>query len=121
MTIVDLIPASSRPYIGGSTDNSVLNLVLGYNGLGRIFGQSGPAGGGPGGGVGDGFGGVAGLLRLFNTEIGGQIMWLLPFSAAALGGGLWLHRQAPRTSLARAGYVLWGGWLLTHFAAFSFA
>ena len=36
--IVQLIPARSRPYIGGSTDNTVLELVLGYNGLDRILG-----------------------------------------------------------------------------------
>ncbi|TMR08037.1 glycosyltransferase family 39 protein, partial [Nonomuraea turkmeniaca] len=42
MVIVDLWPAESRPYIGGSTDNSVWDLVIGYNGLGRIFGQGRP-------------------------------------------------------------------------------
>src|SRR5207244_13144040 len=42
---------SPKPYIGGSTDGTVLDLVFGYNGLGRIFGQSfGRAeAGGPGG------------------------------------------------------------------------
>ncbi len=40
MVIVDLIPASSRPYIGGSTDNTVWDLVIGYNGFGRIFGAA---------------------------------------------------------------------------------
>jgi 4-amino-4-deoxy-L-arabinose transferase-like glycosyltransferase len=121
MTIVDLIPASSRPYIGGSTDNSVLNLVLGYNGLGRIFGESGPAGGGPGSGGGAGFGGQAGLLRLFNSENGGQISWLLPLAAIGLAAGIWARRREPRVDMARAAYVMWGGWLLTHFMVFSFA
>ena len=36
---VALWPAADRPYIGGSTDNSAIELALGYNGLGRIFGQ----------------------------------------------------------------------------------
>src|SRR3989442_13724728 len=44
LVIVDAIPPAYRPYIGGSTDNSGGNLVLGYNGLGRIFGQVGPSG-----------------------------------------------------------------------------
>ncbi|MCD2193874.1 glycosyltransferase family 39 protein, partial [Actinomycetospora endophytica] len=35
VALVQLWPASSRPYIGGSTDNSLLELALGYNGLGR--------------------------------------------------------------------------------------
>lgn len=52
---VDLTPAANRPYIGGSKTNSVLELALGYNGLGRVTGQGenfGPGGGRgfPGGG-----------------------------------------------------------------------
>jgi len=39
LTIVDSVPPASRPYVGGSSDNSVLDLALGYNGLGRVFGQ----------------------------------------------------------------------------------
>ena len=71
VALVELWPASARPYIGGSTNNSVLELVFGYNGLGRISGGSGPGGGGAG------FSGAAGVLRLFNGELGGQISWLL--------------------------------------------
>ncbi len=122
MLIVDAIPAGMRPYIGGSTDNSVLNLVLGYDGLGRIFGQG--RGGAPvsgGGGFGGGFGGQTGLLRLFNNQIAGEVSWLLPFVGVLLLFGLWARRSAPRTDLARASYVLWGLWLATHFAVFSYA
>ncbi|HVH25087.1 MAG TPA: glycosyltransferase family 39 protein [Pseudonocardia sp.] len=39
VALVELWPASSRPYIGGSTNNSILELALGYNGLSRIFGR----------------------------------------------------------------------------------
>jgi len=46
MVVVDAWPASSRPYIGGSTDNTVLDLALGYNGFNRVEGQV--SGGGPG-------------------------------------------------------------------------
>ncbi|HTD77904.1 MAG TPA: glycosyltransferase family 39 protein, partial [Chloroflexota bacterium] len=90
LVIVDAIPPAYRPYIGGSTDNSVLNLVLGYNGLGRLFGQGGPSGA-PSGAVvggGAGFGGATGLFRLFSTEIGGQIAWLIPLAVVSLGVGL---------------------------------
>ena len=41
VALVELWPASSRPYIGGSTNNSLLELALGYNGLGRLLGGSG--------------------------------------------------------------------------------
>jgi 4-amino-4-deoxy-L-arabinose transferase-like glycosyltransferase len=41
IALVELTPASHRPYVGGSTDNTELNLTLGYNGLGRVEGQVG--------------------------------------------------------------------------------
>ncbi|GLZ46197.1 glycosyl transferase [Actinomycetospora sp. NBRC 106375] len=122
--LVDLWPADSRPYIGGSTDNTLLDLVLGYNGLGRILGGEGNGGGGgPGGGAGGGdtgFGGSTGITRMFNASFGGQISWLLPAALVALVAGLWLTRRAPRTDRARAGLVLWGGWLLVTGLVFSF-
>ena len=45
LALVSLWPRDSRPYIGGSTDNSLLQLALGYNGLGRVFGGDGNPGG----------------------------------------------------------------------------
>lgn len=36
---VELWPAESRPWIGGSQNNSILELTLGYNGLGRLNGN----------------------------------------------------------------------------------
>jgi 4-amino-4-deoxy-L-arabinose transferase-like glycosyltransferase len=41
IALVELTPASQRPYVGGSTDNTESNLTLGYNGLGRVEGQVG--------------------------------------------------------------------------------
>ena len=120
VAVVELTPAGLRPYIGGSTNNSVLDLIFGYDGLGRIFGASGSpcAGAAQGGGI--GFGGTAGILRLFNSEFAGQIAWLLPFAGIALVSGLWLRRRAPRTDPKRAGYLLWGLWLAVHVIVFSF-
>ena len=118
---VELIPAASRPYIGGSTNDSALDLVLGYDGLGRIFGQGG-GGGAPGGGPGGagGFSGTPGILRLFNAQLGGQIAWLLPMSLIGLAAGLVARFRAPRTDLARAAFLMWGLWLLVHAVVFSF-
>ncbi|MFJ8599489.1 ArnT family glycosyltransferase [Streptomyces shenzhenensis] len=118
---VSLVPASERPYIGGSTDGTAWNLIMGYNGLGRIFGGDGNMGGGGGGGGGGGFSGAAGLGRMFNDILGGQISWLLPFAAVALVAGLLLCGRAPRTDLTRAALVLWGGWTALHFLTFSMA
>ena len=113
---VELTPASARPYVGGSDDNSVLGLIFGYNGLDRLSG----GGGGPGGGGGANFSGDPGIGRLFNAQMGGQIAWLLPFAAVALVAGIWSRRGTPRTDRRRAAYVLWGGWALTHALVFSF-
>ena len=117
VALVDAIPASARPYIGGSETNSALDLLLGYNGLGRLFGE-GPGGFGRGPG-GSPFGGEPGVLRLLNEQFDGQVAWLLPFALVALVAGLWLTRRAVRTDARRAGYLLWGLWLLTARAACS--
>jgi 4-amino-4-deoxy-L-arabinose transferase-like glycosyltransferase len=106
VAIVELVPASMRPYVGGSQTNSVLELVLGYNGLGRLTGnETGSVGGAPGGGWGQ-----TGWARLIGAEVGGQVAWLLPAALIALGAGLWLTRRTPRTDRARAAFALWGGW-----------
>jgi 4-amino-4-deoxy-L-arabinose transferase-like glycosyltransferase len=116
VAIVQLVPASMRPYIGGSQTNSVLELILGYNGFGRLTGnETGSVGGAPGGGW-----GPTGWARLLGAEVGGQVAWLLPAALIALGAGLWLVRRAPRTDRTRAALVLWGGWLLATGLVFSF-
>jgi 4-amino-4-deoxy-L-arabinose transferase-like glycosyltransferase len=48
MVVVDLWPADARPYVGGSTNNTVLDLALGYNGFGRVEGTNQIGGGGGG-------------------------------------------------------------------------
>ncbi len=116
---VELIPAAARPFIGGSTNNSAIQLLLGYDGLARIFG-GGAAGGAGGGGGGGGFSGATGILRLFNAEFGGGISWLIPFALIGLVSGLVLRGRAVRTDRARAGYLVWGLWLAVHALVFSF-
>ncbi len=114
VAIVALWPASSRPYIGGSQNNSILELTLGYNGFGRITGdETGSVGGGAGWGE-------TGLLRLLDSESGGQIGWLLPTSVLLLVAGLWATRSASRTDRVRAGLVVWGAWLIVTALTFSF-
>jgi 4-amino-4-deoxy-L-arabinose transferase-like glycosyltransferase len=114
LAAVELIPAADRPYIGGSQNNSILELTLGYNGLGRLNGdETGSVGGGNGWGT-------PGLFRLFNSEFGGQIAWLLP-AVLLLGAGLlWLGRRAPRTDPVRASVIIWGSWVAVTGLTFSF-
>jgi 4-amino-4-deoxy-L-arabinose transferase-like glycosyltransferase len=121
VALVELWPAASRAYIGGSTDNSELELALGYNGLGRLFGEGGGSGGASGGGGGGGgFGGAAGLTRMFNSNFGTQISWLLPAALIAIVAGLALAYRAPRTDRFRAGVLLWGLWTVVTGLTFSY-
>ena len=120
IAIVELVPASMRPYIGGSQNNSLLELTLGYNGLGRLNGDETGSVGGGGGGNGGGNWGEAGLLRMFDSAQGGQISWLLPAALIVLAAGLVLTARRPRTDRHRAGLVLWGTWLLVTGLVFSF-
>jgi 4-amino-4-deoxy-L-arabinose transferase-like glycosyltransferase len=119
VALVMLTPAASRPYIGGSTDNSILQLTFGYNGFGRLDGnEAGSVGFGNGGGP--QFGGPASLTRLFSAEMGGQVSWLIPAALVALAALLWLSRRSPRTDRTRAAALLWGGWLVLTGLVFSY-
>ncbi len=120
IAIVELVPASMRPYIGGSQNNSLLELTLGYNGLGRLSGNETGSVGGGGGNGGTSMWGATGITRLFQTEQAGQISWLLPAALILLVGGLVLTVRAARTDRLRAGLVLWGGWLVITGLVFSF-
>ncbi len=105
--LVELTPASQRPWISGTSDNTVLSLIFGYNGVGRVDGQTGGPGGGMGGTM---FGGSTGPLRLLNSALGGQAGWLLGFalvSALALLAATRLRRSDART-----------GWLMVVGGAF---
>lgn len=124
--LVELWPADSRPYIGGSENNSFLDLTLGYNGLGRLMGGDSNT---PGGGAGPkpemdsgGFSpfGNPGITRMFTGESGAQISWLLPAALIVLAVGLMVAWRRPRTDARRAQYLVWGGWLIGTAGVFSF-
>lgn len=100
MTIVDLIPKSSRPFVGGSANDTVWNLVIAYNGVGRVLGK------------GKGGRGLASLGRVFGTAFGGQISWLIPFAILAAIALIILIGRRSRTDLARASVLLWAAWLI---------
>ena len=122
IAIVSLVPASMRPYIGGSQHNSILELTLGYNGLGRLTGnETGSVTGGGGGAAGGSMWGTPGITRLFGSDMGTQISWLLPAALIMFVGGLWFTRFLPRNDIRRASLLLWGGWLVITGVVFSFA
>jgi 4-amino-4-deoxy-L-arabinose transferase-like glycosyltransferase len=117
IALIDLTPASSRPYVALSTNNTAQSLVLGARGFGDLTGGNA--------GIGTGFanfdisaitarlpglGGAPGIGRLFNVSIGDQVMWLVVPALLALVAGVFL---AVRVRLARpevGSVVLWGGY-----------
>ncbi|MBV9214207.1 MAG: glycosyltransferase family 39 protein [Actinobacteria bacterium] len=120
-----LTPASERPWVSGTADNSIWSLILGYNGLGRLDGQAGGPGGlggpgGPGGGGGGPFGGSAGPFRVLNASLGGQAGWLLGF--ALVSGVALVAASRLRRTDARTGWIVAvGGAFLVSAIAFSAA
>jgi 4-amino-4-deoxy-L-arabinose transferase-like glycosyltransferase len=124
--LVTLTPAADRPWISGTSDNSIWSLIFGYNGLGRVAGQTGgPAGGGGPGGGGGGFGGnlfggATGPFRLLQSSLGDQAGWLLGFAVVAGLALLALTRLRRRDQ--RTGWLIAvGGAFLTTAVVFSFA
>ena len=119
---VQLTPASARPYIGGSTDNTVLDLALGYNGINRLLGhrREGKPLGDWGGSSLSMFGGHSGLHRLFTGEMAIEISWLIVVAVFVVAFGIYL---AARRALSRAescALLMWGTWLVLTGVVFSF-
>jgi 4-amino-4-deoxy-L-arabinose transferase-like glycosyltransferase len=127
--LVWLTPAASRPWVSGTSDNSIWSLIFGYIGLGRLAGQAGGPGGaaggpggpgGGGGGAGSVFGGDTGITRLVDASLGGQAGWLV---GMAIAGGLAIAvlTRLRRTD-ARTGWIIAaGGAFATTAIAFSYA
>jgi 4-amino-4-deoxy-L-arabinose transferase-like glycosyltransferase len=121
IALVELTPADARPYVGSTDDNSALSLALGYNGLGRVLGQSGGTsfGGGGGGGLGGAFSGTPGFFRLINDALGDQGGWLLPL---AIVGGVSAAIYAWRRRRGQLGpLVMIGGWFAAGAVVFSYS
>jgi 4-amino-4-deoxy-L-arabinose transferase-like glycosyltransferase len=110
---VELTPPDRRPYIGGSTNNTVTDLIFGYNGIARLWG--------------DDFiyeSGAPSPARLFNDKLGGQASWLLPFAVVSLSVTAWQSRQSnadtkTRRSARKCAVILWTTWLLVQLIYFS--
>ncbi len=101
--LVELTPAADRPWVSGTSTNSVWELITEYNGAGRLDGQTGGPGG-MGGMGGNMFGGTPGPLRLLNAALGGQAGWLLGF--ALVSGVAVLVASRLRRSDPRSGWLI---------------
>ena len=112
IAIVELWPASRRPYIGGSQNNSILELTLGYNGFGRLTGNE--------------TGSRRRWRRRRRRHVGrdrhrcgcstprsaARSRGCCPAALILLGRRAVVHPTAPRTDLSAPALVVWGGWLL---------
>jgi 4-amino-4-deoxy-L-arabinose transferase-like glycosyltransferase len=114
--VVQLVPAADRPYVGGSTNDTVLDLAFGYNGVSRLLGHESDWGAPT----------IAtaktatGLHRLFITEMGNEISWLLPAALFATGFGAYLALRGRLSRDESAAVLSWGGWLVVTAAVFSY-
>ena len=122
VAIVELVPASMRPYIGGSQTNSFLELTFGYNGFGRLTGNEtgSVTGGGGGATTTGGQWGATGILRMFESATGGQISWLIP-AALVLALVAFIVMRGKRTDLRRATLMIFTAWFVITGLTFSFA
>ena len=120
MLVVELIPVSARPFIGGSPTNSILQLTLGYNGIDRIISKEEdptiqllPAD----------FRSQesdAGIFRLFNANFSQEASWLLIVALLAcfVIATKWRSVAASRGRLATS--IISVGWFLTTYFLLSF-
>ncbi|MEG1756656.1 MAG: glycosyltransferase family 39 protein [Clostridia bacterium] len=120
---VDLTPKNERPFVSGSQSNSEMELLLGYNGVQRIFADADINGSGKDTKVPQFMideGGEAGVLRLWNKELGTQISWLSPLAAFGilfLLAGIRKKNQERMNCLR--GLIFWGLWILPMIAYLS--
>jgi 4-amino-4-deoxy-L-arabinose transferase-like glycosyltransferase len=140
---VDLTPASQRPHVGSTQDNSEIGLALGYNGLQRLLGLGGPAAPANlqpsgsrqpapinrnGGYVAAGNGtwnapgnAVPVPFHLFTEPLAGQSGWLLPLALFGMISLVKFRRPRPQSDRTLQALILWGMWLLTMGIFFSVA
>ncbi|GAB2957592.1 glycosyltransferase family 39 protein [Amycolatopsis acidiphila] len=115
--LVSLWPGT-KPFVGSTSDNSIWQLILGYNGFGRLVGADSGSLSAFGSALGTNLGGAPGPLRLFDSTVGGQIAWFLPLAVGAVVVAGFRYRQG--TVKQRSGWLLWGGWLAVFAIVFSF-
>ena len=119
---VQLTPASARPYVGGSTDNTVLDLALGYNGINRLLGhhREGRPLGNWGGSSVPTLGGRTGMHRLFAGEMANEISWLIVPALFVVAFGLYLTMRHALSRGEVCAWLMWSTWLVVTGVVFSF-
>jgi 4-amino-4-deoxy-L-arabinose transferase-like glycosyltransferase len=118
MVFVSLWPATSRPYVDGSSTNSIFSQVFVYNGFGRLD-QASPnqlltkA-------IGLALGSTPpGWHRLLSGANGRDTAWLIPAALVALAACLLASRRRRDDLRLRAATAMWGTWLVVLLVVFS--
>ena len=117
VAIVELVPASMRPYVGGSANNSGLRFDLRLQRPWPDLRQQRrwrPPGW-PGRNV-----GAPSITRLFDGVSGGMIAWLIPAALVLATFAMIMLGRRHRTDTVRAAIMVWAGWLLVTGLVFSF-
>lgn len=109
--LVQLTPASSRPFVGGSRFNNILELTLGYNGLDRLTGEDASRTMSPSAAD------LAekldpGFQRFLQPQFSGQFGWFLPLAVAGLCLAIWQIKRRSGSRPYRAFLVLCGVWFM---------
>ncbi|GHO72186.1 dolichyl-phosphate-mannose--protein mannosyltransferase [Ktedonobacter sp. SOSP1-52] len=126
---VDLTPATQRPHIGATQDNSEIGLALGGNGLRRLLGVGGGANSTSAPGKGKAVATITNApgdtvpapFYLFTEPLAGQGSWLLPLAIFGMIALVKFRRPRPRSDRTLQALILWGMWLLTMGVFFSVA
>lgn len=144
----EFTPRDSRPFVGGSHDNSMLELVVGHNTVNRFFSplksptvnthgaeikQAVAAEVKPVYGAGSDIptslrvllsrkfvSTPAGPLRLAGGQLAAQTVWLLPFALMAIVMGIGQSRLTRPLTARHLAVLFWSCWIVTYGVVYSY-
>jgi len=138
----DLTPAERRPFAGSTQYNSMIELAIGHNGIGRFIRPTPPAQAGGAGIAPDSRPRAnpmsapsaaalswtrqfvrtpVGPLRMADGRLAAQASWLLPLAIAGVVAGSLGVRAARPLAPAHVAIIMWSGWALTYGIVYSAA
>lgn len=131
MVVITLVPEHHRPYVDGSTHDSIFEQVFEYNGIGRfthsaLLGSAGTPTALAARVLGSfltdfTLGTPATWHRLLSGPAGRDTAWLVPLALLSSLAVFVVRRREPRTDPLRAAAILWTTWLVAHLVLFSTA
>ena len=132
---VDLTPPQERPFVGSTSDNSMMSLSFGWNGFQRLLERQGwrdptapptaeaqpQAQDAPQGGNRRGMEvGAPGPFRMLEPRNAAQVAWMLPLVLVAIGFFLRKRHWRLPVSFEDQALLLWVGWFFIYLIVLSF-